>query len=380
MGRHGLIRLKYVHAFRDRTGRMRYYFRRHGKRIALPGLPGSDQFMAAYATQLNVEKRDVEQRPKAAPGTFAALALRYYGSPQYQSLSATSRSNYRRVIDGFLEQHGHRRIDQMTREHVDIIIGKMANKPGAGIFLLKRLRTLVRYAMALGWTDRDPTAGVKGYQSKEIHTWTEDEIAIFEKCWPEGSRQRRAFALLLYTGQRGSDVHRMLWSDLVADTIRVVQQKTKTKLVIPLHESLGHLLSMAERDEEAILTTTYGKPFTVKGFGKMISDAIREAGLPRRCVAHGLRKAAARRLAEAGCSTSEIMAITGHKTLAEVERYTRAAEQERLARRAIKRQSENKSGKPELDKVANTTDELIKFNNLMSKVALPRGLEPLFSP
>ena len=380
MGRHGLIRLKYVHAFRDRTGRMRYYFRRHGKRIALPGLPGSDQFMAAYATQLNVEKRDVEQRPKAAPGTFAALALRYYGSPQYQSLSATSRSNYRRVIDGFLEQHGHRRIDQMTREHVDIIIGKMANKPGAGIFLLKRLRTLVRYAMALGWTDRDPTAGVKGYQSKEIHTWTEDEIAIFEKCWPEGSRQRRAFALLLYTGQRGSDVHRMLWSDLVADTIRVVQQKTKTKLVIPLHESLSHLLSMAERDEEAILTTTYGKPFTVKGFGKMISDAIREAGLPRRCVAHGLRKAAARRLAEAGCSTSEIMAITGHKTLAEVERYTRAAEQERLARRAIKRQSENKSGKPELDKVANTTDELIKFNNLMSKVALPRGLEPLFSP
>ena len=380
MGRHGLIRLKYVHAFRDRTGRMRYYFRRHGKRIALPGLPGSDQFMAAYATQLNVEKRDVEQRPKAAPGTFAALALRYYGSPQYQSLSATSRSNYRRVIDGFLEQHGHRRIDQMTREHVDIIIGKMANKPGAGIFLLKRLRTLVRYAMALGWTDRDPTAGVKGYQSKEIHTWTEDEIAIFEKCWPEGSRQRRAFALLLYTGQRGSDVHRMLWSDLVADTIRVVQQKTKTKLVIPLHESLSHLLSMAERDEEAILTTTYGKPFTVKGFGKMISDAIREAGLPRRCVAHGLRKAAARRLAEAGCSTSEIMAITGHKTLAEVERYTRAAEQERLARRAIKRQSENKSGKPELDKVANTTDELIKINSLMSKVALPRGLEPLFSP
>ena len=380
MGRHGLIRLKYVHAFRDRTGRMRYYFRRHGKRIALPGLPGSDQFMAAYATQLNVEKRDVEQRPKAAPGTFAALALRYYGSPQYQSLSATSRSNYRRVIDGFLEQHGHRRIDQMTREHVDIIIGKMANKPGAGIFLLKRLRTLVRYAMALGWTDRDPTAGVKGYQSKEIHTWTEDEIAIFEKRWPEGSRQRRAFALLLYTGQRGSDVHRMLWSDLVADTIRVVQQKTKTKLVIPLHESLSHLLSMGERDGEAILTTIYGKPFTVKDFGKMISDAIREAGLPRRCVAHGLRKAAARRLAEAGCSTSEIMAITGHKTLAEVERYTRAAEQERLARRAIKRQSENKSGKPELDKVANTTDELIKFNNLMSKVALPRGLEPLFSP
>ena len=52
----------------------------------------------------------------------------------------------------------------------------------------------------------------------------------------------------------------------------------------------------------------------------MVSDAIRDAGLPRRCELHGLRKAAARRLAEAGCSASEIMAITGKKTLAEVER------------------------------------------------------------
>jgi hypothetical protein len=115
-------------------------------------------------------------------------------------------------------------------------------------------------------------------------------------------------------------------------------------------------------------------------FGNMVSDAIREAGLPQRCVPHGLKKAAARRLAEAGCSTSEIMAITGHKTPAEVECYTRAAEQERLARQAIKRQSENTIGKLQLDQVANPTGELIQINSLINKVALPRGLEPLFSP
>ncbi|MFX6357469.1 tyrosine-type recombinase/integrase, partial [Acinetobacter baumannii] len=84
-----------------------------------------------------------------------------------------------------------------------------------------------------------------------------------------------------------------------------------------------------------------------------------------RCKAHGLRKAAARRLAEAGCSASEIAAITGHKTLAEVERYTRAADQERLARQAIQRQSTNQSGKPLSDEVANTTDEVLKINSLM---------------
>ena len=88
-----------------------------------------------------------------------------------------------------------------------------------------------------------------------------------------------------------------------------------------------------------ILTTAYSQPFSVKGFGQFVSAAIAEAGLPTRCKAHGLRKAAARRLVEAGCSANEIMAVTGHKTLSEVERYVRAAEQVRLNERAIERQA-----------------------------------------
>ena len=103
MGGRGVIRLKYVHAFRDRFGRMRYYFRRYGKRTALPGLPGSGEFMAAYADKLGETSKHVEPRPKPMAGTFSALATRYFSSPQYQTLSATSRGNYRRVIDGFLK-------------------------------------------------------------------------------------------------------------------------------------------------------------------------------------------------------------------------------------------------------------------------------------
>jgi enterobacteria phage integrase len=380
MGGHGMIRLKYVHAFRDRTGRMRYYFRRNGKRSSLPGPPGSSDFMSAYATLLRNKPKTVAKRPAAAPKTFAALAIRYYGSPQYQSLSPSSRADYRRVIDGFLEQHGHRRVDQMTREHVDVVIGKMASKPGAGIILLKRIRTLVRYGMALGWTDRDPTAGVRGYKSIEIHTWTEQEISIFERRWPEGTRERLTFTLLLYTGQRGSDVYRMTWADIVGDAMRVAQQKTAAKLIIPIHDALHRVLAIANRKHATILVTAYGKQFSVKGFGHMISAAIRNAGLPDRCKAHGLRKAAARRLAEAGCSASEIAAITGHKTLAEVERYTRAADQERLARQAIQRQSESRSGKLLTDKVANTADETLEINNLMWKMALPRVPRILLQP
>src|SRR5262249_50247167 len=93
----------------------------------------------------------------------------------------------------------------------------------------------------------------------------------------------------------------------------------------------------------AILRTAFGEPFTSNGFGNFMADKIAAAGLPQRCVTHGLRKAAARRLAEAGCSANEIAAITGHLTLAEVSRYTKAAEQKRLARAAIQRLSGSQS-------------------------------------
>lgn len=342
MGRRG-VRLAYVHSFMDRTGRVRHYFRRNGKRTALPGAFGSREFLDAYAALLGEKAPEPVARPKPDDRSFRALAARYFGSPQFHQLSAGSRKNYRRVVEGFCAEHGERRVDQLTRERVDVLLGRMADRPGAGIIFLKRLRTLVRYAMALGWISTDPTAAVQSYRSTEIHTWTEAEIAAFEAHWPSGTKQRLAFALLLYTGQRGSDVHRMTWADIAGDGIHVAQQKTGERLYVPLHPVLRSELAQTRREHVAILTTAFGLPFTVKGFGQMVSSAIRAAGLPIRCKAHGLRKAAARRLAEAGCSAKQIAAITGHRTLAETERYTRAADQRRLAEQAMEKQAGNEA-------------------------------------
>ena len=78
------------------------------------------------------------------------------------------------------------------------------------------------------------------------------------------------------------------------------------------------------------LVTEYGRPFSVAGFGNKFRQWCDEAKLPH-CSAHGLRKATAARLAERGATTHEIMAITGHQSLEEVERYTRAARRSQLA-------------------------------------------------
>jgi integrase len=82
--------------------------------------------------------------------------------------------------------------------------------------------------------------------------------------------------------------------------------------------------------------TGQGKPFTEAGFGNWFRGAADAAGL-KGLASHGLRKAACRRLAEAGCSAHEIMSINGHTSLKEVQQYTRAADRAHLARAAFSR-------------------------------------------
>jgi len=116
--------------------------------------------------------------------------------------------------------------------------------------------------------------------------------------------------------------------------IRVVQGKTGAKLWIPLHPELARILEAWPKTNLMMLTSSFGKPFTPDGFSHYMAKRIARVELPERCVTHGLRKVAARRLAEAGCSANEIAAVTGHVTLEEVARYTKAAEQKRLAQSA----------------------------------------------
>jgi integrase len=115
--------------------------------------------------------------------------------------------------------------------------------------------------------------------------------------------------------------------------ICVRQQKTGREVWIPVHEALVPILAEASANLTFLLTDQ-GKPYTAPGFGNWFRDQCRAAGL-HGCSAHGLRKAAARRLAEAGCSTHEIAAITGHASLKEIARYTEAADRKRLAQSAM---------------------------------------------
>jgi integrase len=372
-----LAKLPYLQAFVDRLGVERYYFRRPPFRFPLPGKPGSPEFNRAYEeAKAKAAPHAPPVRDKIVAGSFRALAILYFSSGSYRGLpSPTTRQNYRRVIDEFCRQHGHRRVDQFAREHIEIIMGAMADRPGAAFVLLKRLRTLIKFAIALRWIAADPTAGVRLPKLGEHHTWDEAEIAAFESFWPVGTSERLAFDLLLTTAQRVSDAAAMTVP--VGDVFAFTQRKTGRAMLLPVYPALRRSLqAMGRKPGEHINLNAYGVPFTEKGFAMFVGNAIRKAGLPDHCVAHGLRKAAARRAAEDSASANEIMALTGHATLAEAERYTRAASQLSLAQSAMKKRLAREGvSNPDVPGV-----KLPRIPPEMSGVALPTGIEPVFSP
>jgi hypothetical protein len=90
------INIRFVDAFVDRHGKVRHYYRRRGyPRAPLPGLPGSAEFMEAYA---DVQPCDGPIPVKVAtdklvPGTINAAIIGFYQSPAFLALKAITKSS-----------------------------------------------------------------------------------------------------------------------------------------------------------------------------------------------------------------------------------------------------------------------------------------------
>jgi integrase len=345
------IKLKYVHGFCDRHGHPRYYFRRPGfKQTPLPGLPGSDEFMRSYQAALSDAPVEIASR-RTLPGTVNAAIVGYYGSTQFHKLRTITQENYRRILERFRAKHGDKRIALMERKHLKMVLDEKAEKPEAARNLLRTLRVLLNYAAEVGMRVDNPALGIRLGRRKGCgyHTWTEQEIAQYEAHHPIGSKARLALALGIYSGQRRTDVVALGRQHIRDGVLYITQSKTGVQLAIPVHPDLAAVIDATPIPiTNTFLMTNYGRPFTSHGFGAWFRSRCDEAGLSPECSFHGLRKAACRRLAEAGASANVIAAISGHKSLSQVEHYTKQADQARLARTAVnllRAESRTSSGK-----------------------------------
>jgi integrase len=337
-------RIKYINQYRDRYGRQRYYLRRPGKpQIALPGEPGSSEFERAYNNAVKASSRVGEiGKDRSILGTVSAAIAGYYMDNSFLMLGENTRTMRRAVLERFRNEHGDKALARLRHKDVAYILGKL--KPFAQRNWLKTLRGLMNFSVKSGLREDDPTVGIKLDRVKagRIHTWDEPEIERFEAKYPVGSRPRLAMALMLYTAQRRSDVVVLGPQHIRHGKLYVRQKKTGMAkadevLEIPIHPALAEIITASDCvGISTFLVTVQGRPFTAAGFGNLFRMWCREAGVPE-CSPHGLRKAACRRLAEIGCTVPQIAAISGHKSLSEVQRYIAGANQAQLARAAMRK-------------------------------------------
>jgi site-specific recombinase XerD len=300
--------------------------------------------MAAYDAAMKGELREATPVgvKRAPPGSLSNLIASYYGSTAFDGLEPSTKRTYRASLEPLREKFGQLSVRTMQTKHVEAMVRGLSDRPASANKLLKRLKTLMELAVRMGWRTDNPAAPVRPYRIKSdgFHAWTEQEIEAFKARYPSGTRERLALALLLSTGQRGSDVVKMGAPAIVrlndgTQAIKLRQQKTRTELIIPVLPELAAELSINRGPHLVFLTTAYGKPFSIKGFQQWFAARAKLATGNPKCTAHGLRKACAVRLAEAGATPHQIQAITGHKSLSEVQLYTAARDQARLAQSAF---------------------------------------------
>lgn len=323
----------------DSRGKLRAQFRRpgypmHGADLPLP--IWSKAFMAVYTKAMSQERSEVG-KVKTIPGSFSELIVSYYRTPDFANLAPITQRTYRNDIERFRKDHGDKRVAALTTDHIERLIALKADRPAAANRLRKTLKLLMAHAVKKKFRVDNPMVGVKKLREKStgFRTWTEEEIAQFYEAHPKGSRARLAMDLLLLTAQRRSDIIRMGWQHVRGGFLTIRQSKTGTEVSIPVIGRLASVLGDLKRENMTFLMTAYGKPFTEAGFTNWFRDMVKEADLPVGLSPHGLRKAACVRLADAGRSAMEIMAISGHRNLAEVQTYVEAANRKRAATAAM---------------------------------------------
>lgn len=200
-------------------------------------------------------------------------------------------------------------LENFAKSNGDKLLFYIAAKTGQPVMLLKRtgmqkivnskaeyaqrnflntVHVMFEWAVSEGRVPENPTLGAKRQKikSKGYHTATENEIARMEATHAIGTRERLAFALLLYSGVRRTDVVAPGPGNIHGDVIMLDQHKIdgaeEAHLEIPLHPKLKAIIAATPTTGlRTFLVTKRGKPFFTGELWDLVSQDLRCRRLPR---------------------------------------------------------------------------------------------------
>jgi integrase len=304
-----------------------------GKRIRLHAVFGSTDFEAEYQAAINGRARPPKQD---TAGTLAWLVARYRESSAWTMLSLSTRGLRERTLKRILATAGTIPLSRITGDEVAKGCERRAATPAQAKHFFDAMRGLFKWAKKAKLVRSDPTESVARPglpKSDGFVPWTEDHVAAYEARWPIGTRQRVWLDVLLYTGLRRGDAVRLGRQHIRNGVAKITTEKTGTVVVLPIIKALADTISAGPCGDLTFIAGETGRPLSKGSFTNAFRRACRRAGVPGS--AHGVRKIAATRAANAGATVAQLEAIFGWSGGRMASLYTRSADRERLARSAI---------------------------------------------
>jgi integrase len=326
----------------NRHGAVVWYVRKdEGPRIRIRAAFGTDTFDAEYQAALNATPRPAKGGPAA--GSIAWLIDRYQETTAWTKLSKATQRQRQQMLAHVIKTAGNRPFTDITKASLEAARDRRSLAQGRKF--IDVMRGLFRWAVKAGHAKGDPTIGIVTPAAKTdgFHVWSEDDVAAYEARWPIGTRERVWLDVLLYTGLRRGDAVKLGKQHIRNGVATLKTEKTGTEVTLPILPVLAETVAAGPCGDLAFIAGASGGPLTKESFGNFFRKACRAADLQNRS-AHGLRKAAATRAANAGATVAQLEAIFGWSGGAMASLYTRSADRRHLAIEAMSKLAENKSG------------------------------------
>jgi integrase len=334
----------------DGTVAVYWYDRASGARLPPPDHPD-------FAAALAAVRRG--PAPRHQPGTLGELLADWRASPGYRATARAtqiSRDRYLRALD--VPEWSARRITGLDMEAIRKLRAELLalrdgiarqNGPGAATVFGAHASAAFAWAVDTGRLALSPLLRMRSIEGGHIPAWTEAERQHAMATWPQHLRE--VVDLAYWTGLRRSDLAALRWDQHYSEprgALIVQPGKTRRRreaagkppllLPLPTHLALALRLRRAAQPEAThILLTASGKPWTPEALSRAIRAALAAEGWDTRKGLHGLRKRGAAAMAEAGVAGPTIQRARGWDTAAMVDLYTAGADQEAMARAAVKR-------------------------------------------
>lgn len=303
-----------------------------GPRVKLPADPTTPDFWVAlrYAQGIGT----------TSAMTFSGVIDLYETSPQFLKLASGSREQYRRQLKIAKAGFGNQAAETVRPSLIRGVVDGLSDTPGAANNFLRAMRALSSWGVSRDYFAMSITEGVEPFESEGGHKpWTDEQIAAAHEHLT--GYVRRGIMLALYTGQRGSDIVRMGWTDLDDGGFRIKQQKTGREVWCPVMEELAAEMATWEKAPGPFVRQESGKPFTRKLFSKHFDEVRGEIPELAGTTIHGLRSTAVVRLRRAGLTTAQIQDVIG-MSMAMIERYSRYADKKASGKAAVVKLAERR--------------------------------------